>query len=831
MRKLFVKNKLIVALIAFTLMFVAIGLAMFTGKNVENGKFTTRGIYTAFAEEPANESGDKTLKEVKAKVSSNGKYLLLVSAFDDSFLKEDGLYYIGYKYTFNGQEVDTTQLGEGAKTSTYYGSVALNTSEGVVNLGASDIYNNADYADYSLIVYEIEFENSFEQDYPLLYDVRAFINEVEDNGEGGFDVIEGLESSVSKAEPKPVLVSEEVVNECDIYTLDNKDSITIDFAENVQNPDELELTYSAKLNGQDVALDGTSYTFNFGTYNDQVQEEIFTVTVAYGEGKSIEYTYKLAIVDSTDYRLYNGGFENGMDGWTKVGNIGDVDTAKNYWLNDPENAEGYAFGMDGDKMFSAYAVGALESAVGTLTSSTFIVGGSGFVTYKVGAMRDGNYVYVDVVDANSKVILARFYNGLWQERTNDVKSGCTLIEYKADLSQFAGREVFFRISDNANSGYGLFFADSFNTYYAVEPSVANVATPVDYAVSGTIYDVFNGGFEMGNNQGWWNDAEIGVVTNASEYWGGSYGKDGKYLYTGVESTGANTMREGNQGTFTSSVFEIGGSGYITYMLGGGGNQMCYVQIIDSTTNEVLAKYRQQAQQDALLIKYVANLSTYIGRTVRFQIVDYASSDWGCVSFDNLVTYHTAKPEGFIDANDIKSTNPYEITNGSFETGDLTGWNMNITEAGGCNTLGWVQSSEHDAGWYTKNDNRKDGNYLFTFCKPDGTNCENTKGTLTSSTFMLKQGSFVSFRFGAAGTRDVYIQLCRANGEVIATFYNEAPGKVNTEMYAYFYQYNGATMDCFFRVVDNSVSNYGCLVLDDFRVNLTSAPDGFIQAIQ
>ena len=171
-----------------------------------------------------------------------------------------------------------------------------------------------------------------------------------------------------------------------------------------------------------------------------------------------------------------------------------------------------------------------------------------------------------------------------------------------------------------------------------------------------------------------------------------------------------------------------------------------------------------------------------------------------------------------------------IANGSFEDG-LDGWTMDITEAGAQNTLGWVERTEHDAGWYTKNDGRKDGSNLFTFCRPDGTNCENTKGSLRSATFTLKQNSFVSFRFGGAGTRDVYVQLCREDGSVIATFYNEATGKVNTEMYAYYYQYTGEEANCYFRVVDNSTSNYGCFVVDDFRANLESAPEGFIAAIQ
>ena len=733
MKNLSIKNRIIVLLVALTIALFATACALTVGNQEGSNSYVTGGVYTAFAQE-VNEESEATLKELKAKVSTDGKYLLLVTAFDDTFLKEDGLYYIGYKYTFNGTEIDTTQL-PGAKTATYYGAISLNTASGMTTYGAKDIYSNDAYENYGLIVYEIEFESNYTQENGYIENLYAFITEVAEDGNGGYGVVDS------------------VVGE---------------------------------------------------TYLDREQ-----------------------------YKLYNGGFENGLDGWTKVGNIGDVDTATNYWLNDPESAEGFAFGMDGEKMFSAYAPGAAEAAVGTLTSSTFTVGGSGYMTFKLGAAKDGNYVYVDVVDADTKQILARYYNGLWQERTEEVKSGCTLVSYKADLSNFIGEEVFIRISDNADSGYGLFFVDSFITYYAQEPEGFNDATPVNYEVSGTIYDLFNGGFEMGDVQGWWNIGEIGLVTNADGYWENNiaYGKNGTYLFTGVESFGADTMREGNKGSLTSSVFEIGGTGYISFMLGGGGNEFCYVQVIDASTNEILARYRQQAQQDAKLIQYVADLSAHIGKTARIQVVDYATDDWGCVSFDNVVTYYasnTTLPEA-ITANDIFS-GVYEVANGSFESG-LDGWTMNITEAGTHNTLGWVESSEHDADWYTKNDDRKDGNNLFTFCKPDGTNCENTKGNLDSSIFTLKKDAYVSFRFGGAGTRDVYVQLCKANGDVIATFYNEAPGKVNTEMFAYYYQYAGETADCFFRVVDNSTSNYGCFVVDDFRVNLTAAPDGFIAAIQ
>ncbi|MBR2929949.1 MAG: FIVAR domain-containing protein [Clostridia bacterium] len=639
----------------------------------------------------------------------------------------------------------------------------------------------------------------------------------------------------------PILLDDEVVKVYDIYELANKENITLDLSENVYSAAGISLSYSVSYGGSDKALDGSVYTFTFGSYGEAITYEVITVTVSYaanGSEQSIGYTYKLGLKDTTANRLTNGGFENGLEGWDKVGNIGDVSSDTNYWVEEWENGGlGYEFGMDGEKMFSAYAPGAEEKAVGTLTSSTFKIGGSGFISFKLGAMKDGNYVYVDVVDASTKQILARYYNGLWAEMTDGVKSGCTLVAYKADLSGFIGKEVFLRISDNADSGYGLFFLDSFVTYYEAEPEGFNAATPVNYNVSGTIYDVFNGGFEMGDVQGWWNDGTPGHVTGAEAFFTGvAYGKDGSFLYSGVEDFEAGNGLEGNRGVLTSSTFEIGGIGYISFMLGGGENSLCYVQIIDATTGEILARYHQQAMQDAVLITYVADLSLYIGRTARVQVVDQATSGWGCVSFDNVVTYYASTedlPEG-LAAIDIKGNIKYTLENGSFETGDLSGWNMEITEAGSHNTLGWVLDGEIDREWYTKNGETKDGNYLFTFVLPDDTNCENTKGTLTSSSFSLKQGAFVSFKFGGAGNvsnHDVYVELCRADGSVIARFYNDAEGKQNTRMNSFYYQYVGVEVECFFRVVDNSTGDYGCFVVDDFRVNLEAAPEGYLPAVQ
>ena len=630
----------------------------------------------------------------------------------------------------------------------------------------------------------------------------------------------------------PSVFNEVVEEKYDIFELDNKTNITIDLSKNVDNAGNLALTYS--VNGETIK--GSSYTFAFGTYTDALVSESLNVKISYvanGEEQYISYVYNLFIKDTTANRLVNGGFENGLEGWTQVGNIGGVSSDTHYWINDPERAEGFEFGMDGAGMFSAYAPGASEGAVGTLTSSTFTVGGSGFVTFKLGAAKNSSYVFVDVVDAKTGKTLVRYCNGLWAERTNEMKSGCTLIAYKADLSTFAGTEVFFRISDNAYGDYGLFFVDSFITYYE------NIPEGFADAVECDKYQIANGSFENGL-EGWtMNITEAGGQNTlgwveSSEHDAGWYTKndnrkDGNNIFTFCRPDGTNC--ENSKGTLVSSIFTLKQDSFVSFRFGGAGTHEVYMELCRADGSVIATFYNDapgkiNTEMHAYYYQYTGEEADCF-----FRVVDNSTSNYGCFVVDDFRVNLESKPNGFIDVTNM--SNSYEIANGSFENG-LDGWTMNITEAGAQNTLGWVESSEHDAGWYTKNDDNKDNSHLFTFCRPDGTNCENTKGNLQSSNFTLKQGAYVSFRFGGAGgavNHDVWVELCKEDGTVIARFYNDAEGKVNTRMNAYFYQYTGEEANCFFRVVDNSTGDYGCFVVDDFRVNLDSAPEGFIAAIQ
>ena len=196
MKKLFTKNNLIAVLIALTLAFMAVGCKTFDQKEAHyRGEYATKGTYAEYSPEQSIQANGGTLKEIIVQVSTDGKYLLLLSAFDDSVIEIGNLYFIGYKFTLNGVEVDTAKLDRN-KTSLYYATVALKTENGVAKLGAQDLYGNDQFTNYSIIAYEIEFETSFEEEALSLKNIRSYIAGAVENSAGEYDKQESVESTV-----------------------------------------------------------------------------------------------------------------------------------------------------------------------------------------------------------------------------------------------------------------------------------------------------------------------------------------------------------------------------------------------------------------------------------------------------------------------------------------------------------------------------------------------------------------------------------------------------------------------------------------------------------
>ena len=454
---------------------------------------------------------------------------------------------------------------------------------------------------------------------------------------------------------KEVAVTEEEV--VDLYL--HVGGYVIDLAANISNAQHI---VSYTVGGKPVS--GTKYTLTgaYGAYTDTPQKVTLRIVGVVGGERDVEYTYTLSVIDSSAYRLYNGGFDLDLDGWTLDGTmdgekndaaLGGISEETRYWENDSSGVVPL-FYNDG-KFFSAYAYtpGATERATGTLRSSNFIIGGSGWITYKLGGAKNIEQVYLEVVSADGakRVKLPNFD---WSDNAGSLVRGCTLVSYKANLLEYGfarGDKVYLRVTDNGNStgDYGLFFLDSVVTYYPVG------SEPDDSFNLVSKYRLYNGGFETGNLMGWELTGDIGVVTDDDNYWNDPnnvYNKNGKYLFSWYTNEDG-VSREDATGTLQSRVFTLKQDAIVSFLLGGGqtGVSLEFVRpAADGAGEQVLARFTNQLfKNNGRLISYYYQFNLQKDTQCFVRVIDEAAVDegpWRCFALDGVETYLAAAPDGY-----------------------------------------------------------------------------------------------------------------------------------------------------------------------------------------
>ena len=175
--------------------------------------------------------------------------------------------------------------------------------------------------------------------------------------------------------------------------------------------------------------------------------------------------------------------------------------------------------------------------------------------------------------------------------------------------------------------------------------------------------IVNGDFETGDLTGWSVVAgaisESSAVSSAAVWWAEQvpYNQGGNYHFDGW----AAQSDEGATYTLRSSEFQLGGSGQISFKMGGNAARVS----VYSTSGELIGSYRNVGFFDggvaypcvangsrlATMITYVADLSDHIGETLYIEIADTTASGWAVAFFDDIVTYY----ESYVDYTAMKDT--------------------------------------------------------------------------------------------------------------------------------------------------------------------------------
>ena len=352
-------------------------------------------------------------------------------------------------------------------------------------------------------------------------------------------------------------------------------------------------------------------------------------------------------------------------------------------------------------------------------------------------------------------------------------------------------------------------------------------------------DIVNGDFEdvsSGQWVGWTRkDAAFNFrgVTDAEKVNGAPMEKSGTYYFAGTVG-GNPPMR----GTLTSDPFKLGGTGFISFKMGGGKNhEKVYVEFFEEGNDKAIAKVANEDCDGVFitdhLITKVVDLSAYIGKTITIKVTD--DDDGSDVSWVNLDAFKVCKDQAEIDAAKAEHDKQIEmygpkpftedessntIENGGFETGDLTGWLL--LDGTALTRAAIVPTSQY---YWTDRAVYGEGEYYL-----DGSNNgaiqENLTGAIRSTKFTLGGDGFITFMMGS-GNGGSYVALCDGNTdeELIKqenTYFSD-PALALTLLRFYIDASEHIGKVCYLKVVDaNDGSNGGFAFInvDDFRVSLT-----------
>lgn len=194
-----------------------------------------------------------------------------------------------------------------------------------------------------------------------------------------------------------------------------------------------------------------------------------TYTIIYNAQDSagnaaIEKSFTVIVYDFNEQmNIQNGGFETGdLSGWTIEEVNGSSDAFSDAFVISTTNRKEGTYFFDGSRTD--------DDKVGAIRSSNFILGGSGWINFRLGGGNDIETLYLAVYRASDNEMIAKFSN------SNPQKYGGNefLVGYKFNLLTVngvtLGEELYIRVVDAKLENWAIIKIDDIVTFNIKEPS-------------------------------------------------------------------------------------------------------------------------------------------------------------------------------------------------------------------------------------------------------------------------------------------------------------------------------------------------------------------------
>lgn len=362
------------------------------------------------------------------------------------------------------------------------------------------------------------------------------------------------------------------------------------------------------------------------------------------------------------------------------------------------------------------------------------------------------------------------------------------------------------------------------------------------------YGIANGGFESGDLTGWTVSENSGYVSASNVTFFDwltpvpTINQEGVYYLDGYNQADG-FSGEGLTGTVQSSDFIVGGSRWITFMLGGGSHSGLRVELVDKESDKTIATFNNYLFADPSrslnLTKYAYRINeSYMGKTMFIRIRDdVTEGSFRSITADSFCTYYPEGKEPQID-NEIIFEASYAksklivhldldnatraLPNGDFETGDLTGWM-------GDSAYAISDASTFFEAFFPDNipSYNKQGTY-FVSTEAD----YDAMGTLTSKAFVVGGNRVISFKLGGNKTKNLYVSLMKyvEGGDDVEiakfnnTMFSDPYRSFALTTYVYTIPAEYENEKCYFVLHDeaDSSTSFGVINADDFKTDYQDA---------